>query len=86
MENASRIEVQVRNRLVQLPGVRLRRLRANVWEVTIPRSAEVARCLHVRSVELSSFDDLVFYLDGEPCLQAVGSAEQPEVVVVTVVQ
>jgi hypothetical protein len=79
------LEVLVRNRLCGLPGASVRRVGANVLEVTIPRNEEVARVLRQRTVELAHFDDLPFYLDGEPCLQALGSGESPTEVVVTVV-
>lgn len=79
------LEVLVRNRLCALPGATLRRVRANVLEVTIPRTEAVARVLRRSTVDLACFDDVSFYLNGEPCLQALGSGESPDAVVVTVV-
>lgn len=84
MAAKTRVEAWVRGRFVELPGARAERIRANAWTVHLPRTAEVARALRVKRVDLGSLDDLVLALDEVEAEQVVPSAEYEDRVEISV--
>ena len=78
------ITVHHRNRSIELPGEAARRLRANVWEVRVPDTEEVARRLRVRDLP-AALDDAGVVLDGQEADQVLVTGEAEGCVLVTVV-
>lgn len=77
------ILVLVRNKFVEVPGALARHITANVWEVRLDRDEATRRLLR-RDITVDGFDDAVFLVGGVESIQAMGSSETPEAVVVTV--
>jgi hypothetical protein len=76
------ISILSRGRLVPVEGASARHVGANAWQVTVPRCRAVERA--VRRWELDAFDDAVFLLGDDESIQVVGSADQGDQMVLTV--
>lgn len=74
------VEILVRGRFVPVDGATVRHLRANAYEVGIPRSPELDRKLR----GALDADEIVLALRGVEALQAILSAEAPDRVTLAV--
>ena len=72
-----------RGRFVALPGVELRQLAPNAWELRVPRSEDVQRVLRAEPA-MDMFDESVWMVDGVESIHAVGSGEDGEGIQVTI--
>ena len=77
------VEWYVRGRFVELPGARATRIRANAWEVLVPRSPEVRRAMRADPTP-EAFDGGVMGLGEHESQQVMGAGERDGCVVVTV--
>jgi hypothetical protein len=67
--SAARFEVLVRGRFVGVPEAEVRHVRANAWQVRVPRTPEIDRRLR----GALDADEIVAGLDGVEAFQAVVS-------------
>lgn len=73
------VEFLSRGRFVELPGATARRIRANAWEIRIPRT-EAVRGVVRSSLSPEAFDDAIFCIDGVETEHAVGSGEEDHLI------
>jgi hypothetical protein len=77
---SARLEVLVRGRFIPIAAAKIAHLRANVWQVRIPRTPEIDRSLR-GALEQS---EIIVCLDGVEADQAIVSAEDPDGTTLTV--
>lgn len=76
------IQILIKSRFYPWPDATARRVRANVWEVSVPRTAEAERRF---GKDLRGLDEAVLLIGDEETQPALISAEGPEGVRLTAI-